>query len=123
MVINRKVILTRPILDYDFTFSIIGNGTTSELLLNSDSTIDVFFDISDFGVWRNDHVSFFDIKLDEIVLTNFAKECCSFQSLFKLCFVYCDFWCERIWNDLTIIQKLSVNQACDNFCVFDINNK
>ena len=42
LVINRKVILTRPILDYDFTFSIIGNGTTSELFLDSDSVVDVF---------------------------------------------------------------------------------
>ena len=46
LVINRKVILTEPILSYDFSFSIVGNGTSSELFLESDSVIDVFFDIT-----------------------------------------------------------------------------
>lgn len=57
LVINRKVILTRPILDYDFTFSIIGNGTTSELFLDSDSVVDVFFDITaQTGVVNNTEI-------------------------------------------------------------------
>lgn len=45
LVINRKVVLSKSIASYDFSFSIIGNGTTSELFLNSNSVIDVFFDI------------------------------------------------------------------------------
>lgn len=43
--INRKVQLTKTI-SYDFTFSIIGNGTSSELFLNSSENIDIFLDIA-----------------------------------------------------------------------------
>ena len=45
LLINRKVILTKSITNYDFSFSILGNGTTSELFLSSNDTISVFFDI------------------------------------------------------------------------------